>query len=198
MIDTFDAPYGTCVANRRPSVSNDIPLAPPVFSRRTDTAPLGSILMVRFAFGSEKITLPSGSAIGPSVPLKPSFMTCTAVPAATTPGIAEATVSMGGACAAPRPCPAAEILARTIPSATNGVRTMPQASSIVGPRAYPSAGENELNFRARTPEHERARARTSFAVARYSTVRAHTRAIIQPWNAPAFGAGSWSKALLKG
>src|SRR6185369_17656977 len=117
MIDTFDAPYGTCVANRRPSVSNDIPLAPPVFSRKTDTAPLGSILMVRFAVVSEKITLPSGSAIGPSLPLKPSLITCTGAPAATTPGIAGATVSVGGGGGAPRPCAAAETLTSPIPSA---------------------------------------------------------------------------------
>ena len=42
-------------------------MAPPVFSRKVEIAPLGSILIVRLAVVYEKITLPSGSAMGQPV-----------------------------------------------------------------------------------------------------------------------------------
>ena len=81
-----------------------------MFSRNVENLPALSILMTRFALISEKITLPSGNAIGPSVPLSPSFSSCTFVPPLTTPGMSGATVSVaGGSGAAPRPCAATSI-----------------------------------------------------------------------------------------
>ena len=68
---------------------------------KVDTVSSLSILIVRFAVVSEKMTLPSGSAMVPSLPLKPSLMTWTFAPAATTPGMAVATVSVAGGWAPP-------------------------------------------------------------------------------------------------
>jgi hypothetical protein len=66
-------PQGTTAANNRPSRSKATPVVPPVFSRNTEKVPALSILCMRFALISEKITLPSGIAMGPSVPSRPSF-----------------------------------------------------------------------------------------------------------------------------
>jgi len=89
-------PNGTCVTNNRPSLSKNMPLAPFVFSMNVETVSSLSILIVRLAVVSEKMTLPSGRAMVPSLPLKPSFMTWTVAPGATTPGMAVASVSAAG------------------------------------------------------------------------------------------------------
>ena len=93
------------VAMSRPFESSARPFARSVFSRNTDIAPLLSILWTRLAPGSVKSVVPSGIRMGPSLLRNPSFTIATFVPAATTPGMAGATVSVagGGGGAAPRP-----------------------------------------------------------------------------------------------
>ena len=71
-----------------------------MFSRNVDVALVSlSIRVMRLAWVSVKIRLPSGSPTGPSVPVNPDLMTSTGVPAATTPGIAVVVVGVGmGGC----------------------------------------------------------------------------------------------------
>src|SRR5688572_9204564 len=93
------------VAMSRPFESSARPFARSVFSRNTDSVPFLSILWTLLAPGSVKSVVPSGIRMGPSLLRSPSFTIATFVPAATTPGMAGATVSVagGGGGAAPRP-----------------------------------------------------------------------------------------------
>ena len=102
----------------RPLASQASPFEPLVFSRNVDVWLVSlSILVIRFAWVSVKIRLPSGSPIGPSVPVKPDLMTSIFVPAAMTPAIAAAVVSVAaGGCGgcAPTSGAAMAITAMTI------------------------------------------------------------------------------------
>src|SRR5262245_64945554 len=69
-------------------------------------APLLSILCTLLAPGSVKSVVPSGIRMGPSLLRRPSLTIATFVPAATTPGMAGATVSVAGAGGGALPRPA--------------------------------------------------------------------------------------------
>ena len=69
------------------------PFDPLVFSRNVDVELSAAILVMRFARVSVNRKLPSGAAMGPSVPSNPSRIDSTFVPAAITPGMAGATAS---------------------------------------------------------------------------------------------------------
>ena len=75
------APGVVCTEIRRPFASHASPFEPLVFSRNVEVAPVSlSMRVMRFAWVSVKIRLPSGSPIGPSVPVKPDLMTSIFVP----------------------------------------------------------------------------------------------------------------------
>ena len=80
--------FVVCTATNSPATLNASPLAPPEFSRYDAIVLSAAMRVMRFACPSVKITLPSGSAIGPSVPWNPSLISSIGVPAATTPSIA--------------------------------------------------------------------------------------------------------------
>ena len=87
-------PGVVCTEISRPLASKPSPLDPLVLSRNTDVAPVSlSMRVMRLAWVSVKIRLPSGRPTGPSVPVNPDLITSTFVPPATTPGISVATVS---------------------------------------------------------------------------------------------------------
>ena len=93
-------PGTVCTEISRPLASKPRPFEPLVFSRKVVVAPVSlSMRVMRLAWVSVKIRLPSGSPTGPSVPVNPDLMTSTGVPAAATPGIAGVVVvgvGMGG------------------------------------------------------------------------------------------------------
>ncbi len=60
-----------CVAISRPFESNVTPFAPLVFSRKEVRFPCASTLVMTLAVCSVNRRLPSGAAIGPSVPRSP-------------------------------------------------------------------------------------------------------------------------------
>ena len=60
---------------RRPFESKTKPFVSFVFSRNVEVFPSLSILVMRLSAVSVKMRVPSGSAIGPSVPRNPSLMT---------------------------------------------------------------------------------------------------------------------------
>ena len=90
-IPTRIEPTRVCTAYRRPRRSSARPLAPFVSSRKLLTRSRASTATIRFARVSVNSSRPSGSPIGPSLPLKPSATRVTGVPAATTPSIPGAT-----------------------------------------------------------------------------------------------------------
>ena len=74
-----------------------------MFSRKVERVPFASISEITLACCSVSRRAPSGAAMGPSVPRSPWVTTRTLVPAATTPGMLGATVSVGLNVSAPWP-----------------------------------------------------------------------------------------------
>jgi hypothetical protein len=79
-------PSAPSLAMSRPWASNPRPLDW-MLSRKVDSFPSLSMRVSRRAPPSVKMTVPSGNAIGPSVPFSVSVMSWTRVPPATTPGM---------------------------------------------------------------------------------------------------------------